>query len=159
MYSKSMKRSFLEELMTKKVNMVILQHTFRPQRELLHEIKRDVKKLYNRDNEQADEFFLYVDDLDSKLNKIINNTSVLFETVRSLTDTYDGLMNMQTNNIITTLTIFTAVTGIMAVIVGAYGMNVPLPFAGSPYAFRGILVFMLSLLGLITTWFKRKGWL
>lgn len=157
MYSKKLQRKYLEELMTKKVNMVILQHTFRPQREVLHEMKRDVIKLYKSNKDDTEEVVLYVDDLDSKLDKIINNISVLFETVRSLTDTYNSLMNIKTNNIITLLTIFTAVTGIMAVIVWAYGMNVPLPFSDSPHTFGAIVVLMISLVLIIGIWFRKKG--
>lgn len=117
MYSNTLQKTFLENLMNKKINMIILQHIFRPQREVLHEIKKNMKRLYNHDQEEKQEIRLYVDDLDAKLDKIINTISVMFETARSLTDTYNSLMNVQTNTIITILTIFTAATGIMAVIV------------------------------------------
>ncbi len=159
MYSNTLSKKLIEELMTKKVNMIVLQHTFRPQREILHEIKRNLKKIYQQDSIDVEELKLYVDDLDAKLDKIINTISVSFETIRSLTDTYNSLMTIKTNTIITTLTICTVVTGLMAVIVWAYGMNVALPFADSPYAFIWIIGSMIILLLITILLFKKKWWL
>lgn len=49
------------------------------------------------------------------------------ENVDSLYDTYSSLVSMKTNRAVTTLTIFTAVLGVMTLITGWYGMNVSLP--------------------------------
>lgn len=160
-YSKKLQKDYIEKLMTKKVNMVILKHTFIPQKELLFELKKYVIKLLDLSTTEADswDINLYIDDLDSKLDKIVNNISIMSETIGSLTDTYNALMNIQTNNIITILTIFTAATWIMAVIVWAYWMNVLLPFWDSPHAFTIILGFMASLFIWIVLWFRKRGWL
>lgn len=59
---------------------------------------------------------MYFEDLESKLDKIMNTTLILYETTQSLTETYDALMNIQTNTIIRVLTILTAITGILTLI-------------------------------------------
>lgn len=97
-------RSVIEDLMKIKANVVFLKYTFLPQREILSEIQKTIEGFYEGDLD------VYFEDLESKLNKIINNAMILYETVQSLTDTYDALMNIQTNTIIRVLTILTAIT-------------------------------------------------
>ncbi|MBP7885242.1 hypothetical protein KAZ93_03725 [Patescibacteria group bacterium] len=59
---------------------------------------------------------MYVDDLDAKLDNIIDQTSLLYETIKSLSDTYRSLIDLQTNQIVTRLTMVTVATGIMSVV-------------------------------------------
>lgn len=132
-------RRTLEDLMGKKINIVILQHIFRPQRQLLHELKSVMKTALKTDNEETEDIHMYVDDLDAKLDNIIDQTSLLYETVKSLSDTYRSLIDLQTNQIITRLTMVTVATGIMSVVGWFFGMNVPIPGHTFPYMFFAII--------------------
>jgi magnesium transporter len=76
-----------------------------------------------------------------------------------LSDTYNSLMSIKTNSMISILTIFTAIIWIMTFITGLYGMNVTLPWQnwGSTFA---LIVGSMFLIGTWTLiFFKRKGWL
>lgn len=62
-----------------------------------------------------------------KIDKILGMVAIIHEDIDSLYDTYNAMVNMRTNTIITVLTIFTALMGIFTLIAGLFGMNVPLP--------------------------------
>ena len=101
---KTLNQVLLEALVKKKRNIVLLKHIFAPQEEIMEELAKNLPKLYE------DELDVYFDDLEYLLDKIQNSTELLFENVESLTDTYNTMMNIKTNTIITILTIFTAIT-------------------------------------------------
>ncbi len=112
----SIEKELLEDLMSKKINMIVLQHIFRPQRQILNELKVALKKILPADREQMEDIRLYVEDLDSKLDKILDNISLNYESLKSLAETYRSLIDLQTNKTITRLTFVTVATGMLAVV-------------------------------------------
>lgn len=102
--SSKLEKSLLENLTIKKRNIVSLKHTFAPHREILDELQKTLPKFYKEDLD------VYFEDLEYKLEKIMNTIAISFENVESLADTYNSLMNIKTNSMITVLTIFSAVT-------------------------------------------------
>lgn len=104
------RKQTLEELLTKKINMSVLQHLFRPQRQLIHELKLALKKILHTEREDMEDVILYMDDLDSKLDKILDNISLNYESLKSLTETYSSLIDLQTNKTLTRLTVVTVAT-------------------------------------------------
>lgn len=97
-------RQAIEELMRKKASIAFLKYTFLPQKEILRELQAVCGGFYEGDLD------VYFENLEAKLEKIINTTLILYETIQSLTDTHDAMLNLQTNSIIRILTIFTAMT-------------------------------------------------
>jgi len=101
---------------------------------------------------------VYFEDLAYKIDKILNTVEIIHEDIESLYDTYNAMVNMRTNTIITVLTTFTALMGIMTLISGIFGMNVPLPGAENPLTLTIILVSMvivaISMVGFFR-WKKR----
>jgi len=87
----------------------------------LDELQNALPKFYK------EELDVYFEDLEYKLEKIMNNIAISFENTESLADTYNSLMNIKTNAMITILTIFSALTGVLTLISGIYGMNITLP--------------------------------
>lgn len=140
----NMTKSLLEELMSRKINMITLQHIFRPQRQTLHEFKQILKKVLRTDEEEIADAKLYIEDLDSKLDKILDNISLNYESLKSLAETYGDIIDLQTNKNLSLLTVVTVGTGMMSVLAGLYGMNVSLPGEHYPYMFWLIILFGLS---------------
>jgi magnesium transporter len=124
---KDINKDLLEDLMGKKINMITLQHIFRPQRQTLHEFKAILKKILRTDKEEVEDARLYIEDLDAKLDKILDSISLNYESLKSLAETYSSLIDLQTNKTISRLTTATVGTGIMAVVAGLFGMNVTIP--------------------------------
>jgi|GEM_PF-3499952 len=107
---KDIDKDLLEDLMGRKINMITLQHIFRPQRQTLHEFKAILKKILRTDENEVEDAKLYIEDLDAKLDKILDNISLNYESLKSLTETYGSLIDLHTNKIITRLTVFTVGT-------------------------------------------------
>lgn len=146
-------KEVIEGLMKKKANAAFLKYTFLPQKEILREMQKVCSGFYEWDLD------VYFEDLDYKLDKIINTTLILYETIQSLTDTYDAMLNLQTNSIIRVLTVFTAITWILTFISWFYGMNVNLPGMNNPVAWRFIMLSMVWVVLVTLLYFVRKKWI
>ena len=143
----------IEELMRKKANTAFFKYTFLPQKDILRELQTVCWWFYEWDLD------VYFEDLESKLDKIINSTLILYETIQSLTDTHDAMLNLQTNSIIRILTIFTALTWILTFISWFYGMNIDLPMMQNPFAALYIMVAMVVIVILMLIYFRRMRWI
>jgi len=148
--SSKLEKSLLENLTIKKRNIVSLKHTFAPHREILDELQKTLPKFYKEDLD------VYFEDLEYKLEKIMNTIAISFENVESLADTYNSLMNIKTNSMITVLTIFSAVTWILTLISWIYGMNIPLPGQSDSNFFPILMLFMCLVCIILILIFKRK---
>lgn len=137
--TRSTEKNILEEIMDRKINMITLQHIFRPQRQTLQEFKQTLKKILRIDEDEVEDAKLYIEDLDSKLDKILDNISLNYESLKSLAETYGDMIDLQTNRNISRLTMVTVGTGMMGVFAWLYGMNVALPGANRDYMFWVIL--------------------
>ena len=103
-------KSLLEQIMIKKRNAVTLKHMFMPHQEIIGLMQEEMLKFF------GGELDVYFEDLAYKIDKILNTVEILHEDIESLYDTYNAMVNMRTNTIITVLTTFTALTGIMTLI-------------------------------------------
>ncbi|AKH33023.1 CorA-like Mg2+ transporter protein [candidate division SR1 bacterium Aalborg_AAW-1] len=154
--NKDMDKNLLEEIMDRKINMITLQHIFRPQRQTLHEFKSILKKILRTDEDEVADAKLYIEDLDSKLDKILDNISLNYESLKSLAETYGDMIDLQTNKNISRLTVVTVGTGFMSGLAGLYGMNVILPGAEKSYMFWVIIALGLCTISLGYALLKRK---
>ncbi len=151
--SNKLEKTLLESLTIKKRNIVWLKHTFAPHKEILDELQNALPKFYKEDLD------VYFEDLEYKLEKIMNTIAISFENIESLSDTYNSLMNIKTNSMITVLTIFSALTWILTLISWIYGMNIILP--GQTHTnFFPILMVIMWVVCIILLWiFKKKKWI
>lgn len=148
--SHKLEKNLLENLTIKKRNVVSLKHTFAPHREIIDELQNALPKFYKEDLD------VYFEDLEYKLEKIMNTIAISFENAESLADTYNSLMNIKTNSMIGVLTIFAAITWILTMISGIYGMNITLPGQEHPYFFLMLIGFMLVVCFWLLRIFKKK---
>jgi magnesium transporter len=71
---------------------------------------------------------LYFEDLEDKLEHIVNNIHILEEHIVSVEDSLITIINIKTNSTIKILTVFSAFMLPLTLITGFYGMNTePLP--------------------------------
>ena len=79
--------------------------------------------------------------------------------LKSIKETFESIINMESNKYINRLTMWNIILVIPTVIVGYYGMNVALPFAGYESAAIGIFLVILFLLGgfAIFSWWRIKN--
>jgi magnesium transporter len=69
------------------------------------------------------------------------------------------LMTIKTNSVINILTIFTAITWVLTLISGIYGMNIALPWQDQQYFYAILFTIMVAIsIGLIL-YFRKKKWI
>ncbi len=83
-----------------------------------------------------------------------------FDDINNLMNVYISISSQRTNEVMRTLTVFTAFFLPTTFIVGLYGMNFEwMPELKYPYGYPTVLLFMLLVTIVIYVWFKRKGWI
>lgn len=149
---KKLNTKILSNLLVKRRNIIYLNHMLSPQSEILVELHTAVLKVFKEDGD------VYFEDLQYKFDKIMHTIQTVSENARSLSTTYNALANIQTNSVISLLTVFTASIGILAMITGLYWMNVELPGQDNSYMFFVIVMIMIAILfgGLYLG--KKKEW-
>jgi magnesium transporter len=150
---KKLNQGLIEQLLIKRRNGIVLKHIMFPQQEILDELNKVTLKKY------GGELDVYFEDLQYKQDKIMSHIDIVNENIQTLSDTYNSLMSIKTNSMISILTIVTAIFWIMTFLTGLYGMNVDLPWQDFVYMFF-LIVFLMFFVGiLMLLWFKKKWWL
>ena len=92
----------------------------------------------------------------SQATEVVTSYSKMLKSIK---ETFESIINMESNKYINRLTMWNIILVIPTVIVGYYGMNVDLPFAESKFAATGIFLVILSLLigFAILGWTKSKN--
>lgn len=113
--------SLVKEILNKKRNIVTLKHMFKPQILVLRQLELFIDKNYRDDIE------VYFEDLEDKLNQIVNHIEILSEYIDSVEDAFKSTIDIKTNFIIKVLTIFSAFLLPLTLITSFYGMNIDFP--------------------------------
>ena len=99
------------------------------------------------------------EDLALSTSQLIDLGRALIRTMENTRNAYAAISTQRLNHIIRILTALTVIVTLPNVIIGIYGMNVPLPLADNPHAITIILLFTLIIVTVITVLFKRNKWL
>ena len=92
----------------------------------------------------------------SQATEVVTSYSKMLKSIK---ETFESIINMESNRYINRLTMWNIILVVPTVIVGYYGMNVDLPFASYQYTASVIfLIIMLLLLGFaLFGWAKTRG--
>jgi len=143
--------SLVKEIMIKKRNIVVLKHMFIPQINVLKRIEFHINKIFD---EQIEAYF---EDLEDKLDHVVNNLKILDEYIESIEDAFKTLIDIKTNFVIKVLALFSALLLPLTLITSFYGMNVALPFQKSPWFVFWLLWASAIFMVLVYYVFKRNG--
>jgi magnesium transporter len=113
------------------------------------------------------DFYVYTDFVKRLFTSIIHNAgysldsfSRQLENVKNLSDLYFSQQNNKLNEMIKWLTIMSSLFIPLSFIAGFYGMNfMYMPELKKEWAYPGIVILMLTVVGYILFLFKRKKWL
>lgn len=82
------------------------------------------------------------------------------DSIQSLLNIYISLSSQRTNEVMRTLTVFTAFFLPLTFIVGVYGMNFHyMPELDRTWGYPAVIMLMLIITLAVYIWFKRKGWM
>ena len=98
-----MAQNLIRTLTIKKRNAINLKHIMTPQEEILAELGKLLKELYHGDLD------VYFEDLEYKHDKIMSNIAIVTESTDTLSDSYNSLMTIKTNHMVSVLTIVTVI--------------------------------------------------
>ncbi|MFH0847002.1 MAG: magnesium transporter CorA family protein [Chloroflexota bacterium] len=105
------------------------------------------------------------------LNEVANHLDIIWdsfceykEVIEGLNDTHLSLAQYRSNDILRVLTIVMLVGTVLTVVVGFFGMNIPLqPLGSDPgghvLAWAVIVLMCIAVTGVMMLYFWRKGWL
>lgn len=112
--------------------------------------------IYRRLDEVEKEQF---DDAMIEARQLVSMTELISQVLQQLSSSYNNILNNNLNNNLSTLTIMENLLGVLAVITGFFGMNVPLPFMDEKYAWIVICIvsfFLWLLLSRLLRWIVHK---
>jgi magnesium transporter len=89
----------------------------------------------------------------------IEMTQIANNITSSMTEAFASIISNNVNSVMKILAIATILTAVPTFITSLYGMNVPLPFQGSPLAFVGVVLLSLLLISGILFLLWRRRWL
>ncbi len=143
--------SLVKDILIKKRNIILLRHMFQPQIMVIKHLEDTVNKLY------AWEIEVYFEDLEDKLEQIINEISILQEHIESIEDAFKSMVDIKTNFVIKVLTVFSALLLPLTLITSFYWMNVNLPFSNNIMFIYFIIFLSLFIMFLLYMFLKHKG--
>jgi len=106
-----------------------------------------------------EELDVYFGDISDGFGKAMDIVEDYTEVIRGLSDTSNALTSYRINEVMRILAVISVVMLPLTLISGVYGMNVPLPFAGSIWSFVIIIVLMVLIAGGMLYYFRKRGWL
>ena len=141
----------VKDIMIKKRNIITLKHMFKPQVVVLKQLELIVNKTYKWEME------VYFEDLEDKLEQIVNEISILEEYIDSIEDAFKSMIDIKTNFVIKVLTVFSAFMLPLTLITSFYWMNVDLPYSEN-IKFVFFLIFSSLFIMVLIYVFLRKNW-
>lgn len=94
-----------------------------------------------------------------ELHQAIEMTSVRANELASMMDAFASLISNNLNVVMKALTSLAIVLTVPMLIASLYGMNVPLPVQGKPWAFAFVVALSLVASAGLVVLFRRRGWL
>jgi magnesium transporter len=145
------KVSLVKDIMLKKRNIVLLKHMFKPQVTVLKQLELIINKIYSWKIE------VYFEDLEDKLEQIVNEINILHEYIESIEDAFKSMVDIRTNFVIKVLTVFSAFMLPLTLITSFYWMNIELPYSEN-IQFISFLLFSSLFLMVLIYVVLRKSW-
>ena len=133
-------------ILIKKRNIILLRHIFQPQVFILRQLENALNSFFEG------EYELYFEDLEDKIDFIVNQISILYERIENIEDAFRNIVDIKLNNIMAMLTAFSTFMLPLTLITSFYGMNITLPFQNNPEVVYSLLIFS-GILMLIFIWY------
>lgn len=141
----------LSELYRIKRRNMILRKIIAPLRDLVHLLLKEYGQTINA------KYHLYYRDLHDHTIRLMESIDLQREMTNSIFDIYHSTLNIQMNETIKLLTLFTSIFIPLTFIVGVYGMNFEfMPELKWRYAYPTVLLSMVILVVAMVYYFKKK---
>jgi magnesium transporter len=100
-----------------------------------------------------------MEDIQLENQQIVESAKANLKNIQNIRSAYTAIVTNNLNSVIKLLTSITIILTIPMIITSVYGMNVPLPWSGSPHVFSGIIVAIVLAMAAVAYVFNRQDWL
>lgn len=100
-----------------------------------------------------------LEDLIIDNNQLIESAMSILKTIQNVRTATESILTNNLNATIRTLTVLTILLTVPNIVSSLFGMNVPVPMGEVEHAFTFIVLFILSVVGVMVYFFKRNEWL
>lgn len=108
-------------------------------------------KLYEEDRDLLEDLLL-------NSEQSIESCRTSLKTIVNIREAYSTIMGNNLNRVIRQLTVLTVLMTVPTIVSGIYGMNVALPFEGTPWAFAFVIMLILGISAFLLLIFRRQRW-
>jgi magnesium transporter len=99
-----------------------------------------------------------LDDLAVDMSQALEMANIYTNILSSTLDAFASIISNNMNNVLKRLTSITIILSLPALVTGIYGMNVPIPYASSRYAFYIPILLSIGISIIISWYFMKKKW-
>ena len=142
----------LLELMKIQKSLVYFVTALRTNEMLLLKLERTNFLGLNEDEKE------FLSDLAVDMSQALEMANIYTNILSSTLDAFASIISNNLNNVLKRLTSITIILSLPALVTGIYGMNVPLPYAESRYAFYIPIILSLAVSLVISWYFMKKKW-
>lgn len=108
-------------------------------------------KLFEEDKDLLEDLLL-------NSEQSIESCRTSLKTIVNIREAYSTIMGNNLNRVIRQLTVLTVIMTVPTIVSGIYGMNVALPFEGTPWAFTFVLLMIIGISAFLLIIFRRQRW-
>jgi len=152
LFSIRAQKTILQISFTRK-NIILINTIFKPQLPLFHKFESGQIAGFA---ENMEDYWGNILDYNQKMWDMAEDYQELIE---GLSKTFDSLQTNRINDIMKTLTFFSAILLPLTFITGLYGMNIGLPLQNDSRSFLIIMGLMLLVVVMMLFYFRRRKWL
>jgi len=108
-------------------------------------------KLFEEDKDLLEDLLL-------NSEQSIESCRTSLKTIVNIREAYSTIMGNNLNRVIRQLTVLTVIMTVPTIVSGIYGMNVTLPFEGTPWAFAFVMFIIIGISAFLLLIFRRQRW-
>lgn len=142
----------VQEISIVRRDLIAMRRIIKPQLPVISQLEHRAIPLIHSDID------VYFGDIADHLAKLWDSLEDLKEVLEGLSDTFNSLATHRLNGVIKTLTVISVLILPLTFITGLFGMNVIIPYEGSPYALPVISGAMFVIMLIMLVVFRRRGW-
>ena len=148
----SSKNKELRQLLSIEKSLVYFVNSLSANELLKMKMKRSDFLGIRADEDKTDLF----EDIIIDNSQALEMSNVYTNILNGTMEAYASIISNNLNQVIQRLTLITIILMLPTLVASLYGMNVPLPFKDSQYAFPFIIIFSIVISLLLALWFRRK---
>ncbi|GAP20201.1 magnesium transporter CorA family protein [Leptolinea tardivitalis] len=148
----SIKNKEVMELLKYQKSLVYFTQGIRSNEVLMERLQR--MKLFTQYEEDED----LLEDVITENQQAISMTEISTNIMSSMVDAFATIVSNNVNDVMKFLASMTIVLSIPSIVVGFFGMNVPLPMSDHPYAYIGVILLFVILMAFVVYAFLKRDW-